>query len=252
MSRTFSEQLGLKPDPHAAEHFKADGYNLTRTFTRGGHQVDSQQPGLPVYHRRIGNPYPLFAIGIGASVIMLGLIFLNARGLQNPQVFLNVGLPMGGFAAMTAAMFAFAEGNTFLATTAGTLAGLVGGLSIVFLPWAGIPAAYAAQASSPEEAMIDLYKALGIVLFASSVPSFILFLASFKTAVPISVAALCIVTALLLQGSAYISFPLVAVTKASGALLIIIGAVLWFSAISVLLQEEGIMILPVMPLPRME
>ena len=39
-------------------------------------------------------------------------------------------------------MFAFAEGNTFLATAAGSLAGVVGGISLVFVPWTGIQLAY--------------------------------------------------------------------------------------------------------------
>jgi succinate-acetate transporter protein len=47
-------------------------------------------------------------------LLTLGLVFVNARGLQNPQIFLNIGLPLGGIAVMTASMFSFAEGNTFL------------------------------------------------------------------------------------------------------------------------------------------
>jgi hypothetical protein len=54
MSRTLSEQFGLKPDPHAPQHVKGGGNNLTKIYTGGGHEMDSQQKGLPVYHRRIG------------------------------------------------------------------------------------------------------------------------------------------------------------------------------------------------------
>lgn len=60
------------------------------------------------------SPYPVFAIGVGASLLILGLVFVNARGLTNPHIFLNIGLPLGGIAVMTASMFSFAEGNTFL------------------------------------------------------------------------------------------------------------------------------------------
>lgn len=60
------------------------------------------------------SPFPVFAIGVGASLMVLGLIFNEVRGLTNPHIFLNIGLPLGGFAVMTSAMFSFAEGNTFL------------------------------------------------------------------------------------------------------------------------------------------
>lgn len=45
-------------------------------------------------------------------------------------------------------MFAFAEGNTFLATAAGTLAGVIGGISLSFIPWTGIQGAYIAAAAT--------------------------------------------------------------------------------------------------------
>lgn len=61
MSRTLSQQFGLKPDPHAPEHVKHGGNNLTKIYTAGGHEMDSQQKGFPIYHRRIANPYPVFA-----------------------------------------------------------------------------------------------------------------------------------------------------------------------------------------------
>lgn len=54
MSRTLKEQFGLHPDPYAPEHVKAGGNNLTKIYTGGGHEMDSQQKGLPVYRRRIG------------------------------------------------------------------------------------------------------------------------------------------------------------------------------------------------------
>ena len=187
-------------------------------------------------------------------------------------------------------MFAFAEGNTFLvsaitlilllslflslslfivcssliyfsllfhpfllcfqATAAGTLGGLVGGISLIFLPWTGIQAAYA---ESPET-ILELSKAIGILFFIAMIPVFIIFMASLKTAVPVSFAALLIVIALIVQGAAYLDplNPDLARTKTCGALFIIVGVVLWFSALAVILQEEGIKILPVMPLPRME
>ena len=51
MSRTLKEQMGLHPDPHAPEHTMAGGNRLTKVVSRK--QYDSQQAGLPTYHRRI-------------------------------------------------------------------------------------------------------------------------------------------------------------------------------------------------------
>lgn len=51
MSRTFKEQLGLTCDPHALEHTLVGGQRLTKIITRSAYE--KQQPGLPVYHRRI-------------------------------------------------------------------------------------------------------------------------------------------------------------------------------------------------------
>jgi len=73
---------------------------------------------------------------------MLGCLTLNLRGLQSTQIWLAMALPLCGLGGITAMMFAFAEGNTFLATSAGSLAGLVGGTSLVNLPWTGITGSY--------------------------------------------------------------------------------------------------------------
>jgi hypothetical protein len=73
---------------------------------------------------------------------MLGALDLNLRGLQSQQIFVTTGLPLCGIGGITSMMFAFAEGNTWLATAGGSLAGVVGGVSLVFLPWSGIAEAY--------------------------------------------------------------------------------------------------------------
>lgn len=186
-------------------------------------------------------------------MLILGLIFVEVRGLQNPQIYLNVGLPLGGVAVMTASMFSFAEGNTFLATAAGTLAGLLGGLSMVFIPWTGIKEAYAMEAEGNElMTIILLYKAVGILFFGAMIPVFLLFLASLRTAVPVAFSAFLIVIAAIIQGAVYLNYPMVSAQKAAGALFIIVGISLWYSALAVILNEEGIRILPVFPLPRLE
>jgi hypothetical protein len=185
--------------------------------------------------------------------LILGLIWVEVRGIQNPQIYLNIALPLGGFGVMTASMFAFAEGNTFLATAAGSLAGLVGGLSMLFLPWTGIQGAYLEAANgSVLGGTVLTYQATGILLFGAMIPVFGLFLTSFRTAIPVASSALLIVIAAIIQGAVYLNYPMMAAQKAAGALSIIVGISLWYSALSVLLTEEGIKILPVFPLPRVD
>lgn len=54
MSRTLKQQLGMEPIHDAPEHVQVGGNRLTKIVTGGGHEMDSAQPGLPTYHRRIG------------------------------------------------------------------------------------------------------------------------------------------------------------------------------------------------------
>ncbi|PWN47435.1 hypothetical protein IE53DRAFT_250873 [Violaceomyces palustris] len=244
-------QFGFEKDPNAYEHIKTPaGHKLTRTLTAGGHAVDSSQPGFPIYHRRIGNPYPMFAVGIGASLIILGFGLIEIRGITNPTVFYAIALPLGGLGVLTSAMFAFAEGSTFLATIAGTFAGLFGAVSLAFLPWTGIQAAYVGSVPNPQLGVLAFYKGLSIAFFVAMVPVFLTFLASFKTSFPIANGALLIVLGLILAGIAFKDFPKAAIQKTSGAIFVIVGIVLFYHATAVMLKEEGIHALPAFILPR--
>lgn len=83
----LKQQLGLAEDPNGSDHvITSKGHRLTRTVTAGGHDVDSSQPGFPVYHRRIGNPFPLMCIATGASIMMLGFVCIGYRGISNPRI----------------------------------------------------------------------------------------------------------------------------------------------------------------------
>lgn len=82
--------------------------------------------------------------------------------------------------------------------------------------------AYAESATT----LAELNKALGILFLMAMIPVFVIFIASFKTAVPLSLAALLIVIALILQGAAYLKYPMIGLTKACGALFIVVGVLL--------------------------
>lgn len=164
-----------------------------------------------------------------------------------------MGLPLGMIGNFAACMFAYAEGSTYLATIGGTLAGLLGGSAFLFLPWTGIQATYVLGAATQAEGVAEFYKASAMVFFIALIPIFLIFLASLRTSGPIAGAALTIVAALGCLGGAYISgTPDFVIMKASGALFIIIGVMLFYAALSVMLAEEGLKILPVFPLPRIE
>ena len=95
-----------------------------------------------------------------------------------------------------------------------------------------------------------LPQALQVVFLVAFVPVFAVFVSSFKTAAPVSFSALLIVIALFLLGAAFKDFPRESLQTAAGALFIVVGVSLFYSATSVLLAEEGIKFLPVLPLPR--
>jgi len=83
----LKEQWGLSEDPNGDDHVvTSKGHRLTRTLTAGGHEVDSSQPGFPVYHRRIANPFPLLCVATGAPLLMLGFILIRNRGITNPAI----------------------------------------------------------------------------------------------------------------------------------------------------------------------
>ncbi|PWN87209.1 hypothetical protein FA10DRAFT_198096 [Acaromyces ingoldii] len=234
------EQFGLKPDPNKLEHSQSGGNRLTKVYTTGGHPMDSSQKGFPVYHRRIGNPFPLVALAIGTSLMIIAPILLGVRGLTQLNIFMAIGLPLGCVGNFIASMFAYAEGNTFTATLGSVFGGLLGGLSIAFLPWTGIQAAYIGKAASLEEGILDLYKALSLLFFCAMIPVFLVFLASFKTAMPIAGGALMIVIAVILQGTNYLHYPMLELQKGCGALFFIVGIVLWYLAVAIMNQEEGV------------
>lgn len=91
--------------------------------------------------------------------------------------------------------------------------------------------------------MFDLgLSQLGVFFFAAMVPILLLFLASMRTSIPVSSAAFFIVIALILEGAQLLEYPRLPLQKASGAFCILVGILLWYSALAVMLAEEGLKI----------
>lgn len=158
--------------------------------------------------------------------------------------------------AVAAAMFAFAEGNTFLATFAGSLSGILAGYSVTFLPWAGITASYITAATgegmTAADGLDEMRQAEGMLFLIAMIPIFILLLGSVRTSIPISITTLFIVLAFILQGAQLLGGGEVHVQYAAGAFMFMAGIICWYITLSVLLQEENIKVLPVFPLPRVD
>ncbi|CAO1625542.1 unnamed protein product [Sympodiomycopsis kandeliae] len=245
---TLSQQLGLKEDPNKLDHTVSShtGSKVTR--------FESGQPGFPTYHRRIANPVPLVFLCIGAFFLLYGFLLVEVRGLKNWHILLNIGLPLCGPGLMAGSMFAFAEGSTFLATFAGSFSGILAGYSLTFLPWTGIQAAYTSSGPYPQPSYQNsaLNQADGVLWLVAMVPLVILFLGSLRTAIPISIAMLFVVLAFILQGVNLLYNGSIHIQYAAGALFIMGGVFSWYVALSVLLLEEGVKILPVFPLPRVD
>ncbi|SOV02132.1 uncharacterized protein UDID_08633 [Ustilago sp. UG-2017a] len=250
----LKQQWGLAEDPNGSDHVvTSKGHRLTRTLTAGGHEVDSSQPGFPIYHRRIANPFPLVCIATGASLLMLGFVLIRHRGITNPAIYMAIALPLGMIGNFAACMFSYAEGSTYLATISGTLAGLIGGTGLLFLPWTGIQSTYVLGGANQAAGVAEFYKASAMVFFISLIPIFLIFLVSFRTSGPVAGAAFLIVVAFGCLGGAYIKgMEDLVIAKTSGALFIVVGVSLFYAATSVMLAEEGWKLLPVFPLPRLE
>ncbi len=139
-----------------------------------------------------------------------------------------------------------------------SLGGLLASFGAIFLPWTGIQEAYivpAITAAGGNQQVgfamgaLALQKAVGIVFFAAMIPVFLIFLASLRTAVPVAFGSFLIVIATILSGVEGLKYPNENLAKASGALYVIIGGLLMYSAMAVLMQEEGVPV-PVFALPR--
>lgn len=151
-------------------------------------------------------------------------------------------------------MFSFAEGNTWLATFGGSLSGLLAGYSLTYLPWTGIESAYSmSNYPQPSSANPDLNQAQGMLFLIGMIPIAVLLLGSVRTALPIAASTLLVLTAFILQGASLLTDAAHgAVQTAAGAFFIMAGILFWYTCLAVLLQEEGIKILPVFPLPRVD
>jgi len=76
MSETSYQQAGKMESEHLER--------IERQMTAGGHEIDTSQPLLPIYHRKLANPTPL-----GLFSFATGIFFISCMGVQARGVTIN-------------------------------------------------------------------------------------------------------------------------------------------------------------------
>ncbi|KAL8277483.1 hypothetical protein RQP46_010113 [Phenoliferia psychrophenolica] len=249
----LKRQFGLAADPRKPDIVPATGNfpKLVRTVTPGGHGVDSSQPGFPVYHRHVANPIPLGALSVGASLLIFGLTLIHAKSMKTTTIFYTVGLPFGGIGSTIAGFWFYPQGSTFGTTLFGILGGTLISFCMADLPWTAIQATYVGSANSLLEGVVDLQQALGLLIFVAFILIMMFLFAAMKTSMPMFNAIVIINIALILYGVSLIQAS-DTLAVASGALFVVVGILLYYTAASVLLADEGLHFLPVFPLPHVD
>jgi uncharacterized protein len=69
---------------------------LQRQTTAGGHIVDTSQPILPVFHRKLANPTPLGLLSFATGIFFISCIGVHARGITIGNMLIAVMIFYGG------------------------------------------------------------------------------------------------------------------------------------------------------------
>jgi len=72
---------------------------------------DSSQPGMPVYHRRLGNPAPLGLLAFATSVFLVSITGMGTRGVEAPNIIITTMIFFGGVCQYIAGIMEFVAGN---------------------------------------------------------------------------------------------------------------------------------------------
>ncbi|KAL2126501.1 hypothetical protein VTI74DRAFT_795 [Chaetomium olivicolor] len=120
----------------------SDSRKLEPVRTAGGHIEDRSQPGLPVTHRRLGNPSPLGLLSFATGIFLISSFGVHARGVHTPNIMISVLIFFGGVCQYIVGIFEFLAGNTFGATVFSSYGAFNVSYSVIYLPGSGIIAAY--------------------------------------------------------------------------------------------------------------
>ncbi|KAF9259001.1 Gpr1 family protein [Marasmius fiardii PR-910] len=106
---------------------------------------DSDPFSYARYPTTIANPGPMGLFSIGASAFILSMYNLHTREVFTPNVIVGMALWGGGITEFMAAMWEFPRGNTFGATAYACYGAFWLSYGTIFIPGAGIQAAFATE-----------------------------------------------------------------------------------------------------------
>lgn len=126
------------PDDITTEKRQMSPCRLERLQTPGGHIVSTEQPSLPVIHRRLANPAPLGLLSFATGIFLISILGVQARGIQTPNILVGVLISFGGICQLISGIMDFVAGNTFGATVFPSYAAFNLSYAMIFVPGTGI------------------------------------------------------------------------------------------------------------------
>lgn len=135
ISRT---QCILKMSSIDMEKQAATSDRLERLRTDGGHVASTEQPSLPIVHRRLANPAPLGLLSFATGIFLISILGVNARGVTTPNVLVGVLMFFGGVCQFISGIMEFVAGNTFGATVFPSYAAFNFSYAMIYIPGTGI------------------------------------------------------------------------------------------------------------------
>lgn len=138
-----SSQTAIMAYTSSGDNINAEGgqgssYHLEKLRTAGGNIANTDQPSLPVVHRRLANPAPLGLLSFATGIFLISILGVHARGIETPNILVGVLMFFGGVCQFIAGIMEFVAGNTFGATVFPSYAAFNFSYAMIFIPGTGI------------------------------------------------------------------------------------------------------------------
>jgi succinate-acetate transporter protein len=111
---------------------------IERLRTPGGHVSSTEQPSLPVVHRRLANPAPLGLLSFATGIFLISVLGVQARGVHTPNILVGVLMFFGGVCQFISGIMEFVAGNTFGATVFPSYGAFNLSYAMIYIPGTGI------------------------------------------------------------------------------------------------------------------
>jgi succinate-acetate transporter protein len=181
------------------------------------------------------NPAPLGLAGFGLTTLLLSLVNANLIGMGAEPVLFGLAFAYGGLAQFMAGMWEFRTGNTFGATAFSSY----GAFWISFF----ILVTFDAKLIAPSE--VDA--ALGAYLWAWGILTGLLFLASFKQPVAVTLVFLALTVTFVLLGIGNSGASTNTIHAGGWAGIVTAGLALYTAAALVMHHQYGRYVFPIFP-----